>query len=617
MPSGGAVLGTAFVEIRPDLSGFGSQVQQSMGDDLEQTAADGGGRAGRAWTDTFKGALAALGVQATLQGAMNFLSGSIGAAREAEHAVAGLGQVLDNMGQSDATQRMLDYASALSQTTAVSDETIIAAQTMLGTFAEVAGTAGVAGGAMDRATAAAVDLAAAGFGSVESNAVSLGKALQDPAGRLSSLTRQGINFTDQQAEMIAAMQASGDMAGAQAAILAEVERQVGGTGAATATEADKMSLAWGEAQEQLGTALMPTVQAFASLATGTLIPAVTRIVGAFSRVDDVLESVVGWLEENRDWMIPLTVAVAALTSGLIAQAAATVASKVAMIAAEVATKAWAVAQGLLNAVLNANPIMLIVAGIAALVAGVIWAYQNVDWFRAGVQAAWDGVKAAFDLLLGVIEGVWNWIKDNWQTLFTIITGPIGLAVRWVLDHWEQLKAGFLATWNAISGIVTGAVSTITGAIRSVVDFIVGLHQRMFDAARGLGSAIIDGIRNGLSAIGGFASDIGQAVWNAVKNAINGVIRMMNDAIPNSIGAGPLSLDLPDNPIPTLHSGGIVPGRAGSETLALLQAGEYVLTPEQMAARSTGVRLENVNIYEGVDLDLLVGRLGMAVAAGRF
>ena len=51
----------------------------------------------------------------------------------------------------------------------------------------------------------------------------------------------------------------------------------------------------------------------------------------------------------------------------------------------IATKMMTAAQWLLNIAMNANPIGLIVAGVALLAAGIYWAYQKFDAFRGPAQ----------------------------------------------------------------------------------------------------------------------------------------------------------------------------------------------------------------------------------------
>jgi len=95
--------------------------------------------------------------------------GAIRAAEEAEVADNRLQNVAESMGlfgsQTDAVvERMKEFADVTMLATAVDDEIIKSTQAKLLTFANLAKTADEVGGAMDRATLAAIDLAAAGFG---------------------------------------------------------------------------------------------------------------------------------------------------------------------------------------------------------------------------------------------------------------------------------------------------------------------------------------------------------------------------------------------------------------------------------------------------------------------
>lgn len=101
-----------------------------------------------------------------------------------------------------------------------------------------------------RTLAAAQDLAEAGFGSLESAAVQLGKALENPAEGLSALTRVGVSFSGAQKQLIRDLMETGRIAEAQRVILEGVERQVGGTGRNAAQglsgALDTLSQRWGE-----------------------------------------------------------------------------------------------------------------------------------------------------------------------------------------------------------------------------------------------------------------------------------------------------------------------------------------------------------------------------------
>lgn len=86
------------------------------------------------------------------------------------------------------------------------------------------------------------DLAEAGFGSLGRNADRLARSLEEPEKAFSRLTRMGVVLNETQREQIRLMVEAGDKAGAQALILGELERRVGGTGAGAASG---LTGAWG------------------------------------------------------------------------------------------------------------------------------------------------------------------------------------------------------------------------------------------------------------------------------------------------------------------------------------------------------------------------------------
>lgn len=238
---------------------------------------------------TVAAAAAAIGVVATRFGKM---------AEEAQMANNRLDQIASSMGifgdQTGAvTDRLKAYADQNKFILGADDEVIKSTQAKLLTFKELAATADVAGGAFDRATQAAFDLAAAGFGSATSNATQLGKALQDPIKGLTALTRSGVTFTEAEKNMIRTLVESGNTLKAQEMILAAIESQVGGTAEATASASTKMSIAFGEIGESIGTAVLPMMEEFSAY----LIEITPQIQAFFEDLTDPTTEVgEAWLE---------------------------------------------------------------------------------------------------------------------------------------------------------------------------------------------------------------------------------------------------------------------------------------------------------------------------------
>lgn len=219
--------------------------------------------------DKAKKALAAVGVATAAIGAglVKFGADSIAAAQNVEQANNRLEQVAKSMNLFGAetekvTQKLINFAEENEVLLGVDGELIKSTQAKLLTFKELAKTADDVGGSFDRATMAALDLAAAGFGSAETNATQLGKALQDPIKGITALTRSGVTFTQQEREKIKALVESGNILEAQNMILSAIETQVGGTAEATAKASDRMKLAFENILESVGAQLLPVFESF-------------------------------------------------------------------------------------------------------------------------------------------------------------------------------------------------------------------------------------------------------------------------------------------------------------------------------------------------------------------
>lgn len=161
------------------------------------------------------------------------------------------------------SKQLLEQAASLQKVTRFGDETVIAMQTMLLTFKNIKGDE------FKRATEAALDMATAEASvsgrAVDLTAVSirLGKALNDPILGLTALARVGVDFTETQKSMIREMVMVGDIAGAQAIILRELESEFGGMSRDVDTASGALKQMWnvlGDVTEKIGAAFIPGIK---------------------------------------------------------------------------------------------------------------------------------------------------------------------------------------------------------------------------------------------------------------------------------------------------------------------------------------------------------------------
>ncbi len=117
--------------------------------------------------------------------------------------------------------------------------------------------------AFEPALAAALDLSTAMGTDLQGSIVQVGKALSDPVKGITALTRVGVTFTQQQKDQIKALVKTGDTLGAQKIILAELNKEFGGSflagGNTTAGKVAKFQDSIEDLQKALATALLPTI----------------------------------------------------------------------------------------------------------------------------------------------------------------------------------------------------------------------------------------------------------------------------------------------------------------------------------------------------------------------
>ena len=242
------------------------------------------------------GKKAALALAAAGAAAIAFASKAVLMGEQADTANKRIEQINKSMGlfgesTKEVTDRLVEYAEATARATGVDTNSIKATQAKLLTFKELAKSANEIGGEFDRATKAAIDLAAAGFGSAETNAVQLGKALQDPIKGLTALSRSGVTFTEVEKDRIKTLVESNKIGEAQRLILEAIETQVGGTAEATANASDKIRIGFTQVQERIGIALLPAFEKLTNFILDRLFPAFEqKVLPVFKNVNDFLQN---------------------------------------------------------------------------------------------------------------------------------------------------------------------------------------------------------------------------------------------------------------------------------------------------------------------------------------
>ena len=375
-------------------------------------------------------------------------------------------------------------STQLSMQIGVDDELIQKSANLLLTFKQIQNQVGEGNQVFDRAVIAAQDLGSV-FGSADAAAMQLGKALSNPEKGITALNRAGINFTEQQKAQIKTLVASGDVLGAQKIILAEVESQVGGTAAATATGFDRMKIAVGNVAEEFGAILIPYIEKFADFVTNKVVPYLTKLSDVIG--EKGLGAGIKMLAGD---FLKVTTNMGAFGNALLALVAIFTTVRLVTIAATISAQ-------LFGKTLLMNPVGIIVAAVIALVVAMAALYLKFESVRKVVNMLGEVLKF---VVMNAIAGVYNYFVTFINVAITGINLLIKAANLFGADIEEIGTLGYMAftgIGNAadtakkkIGGVaeVAGAMAEKEGGVQKVAKAMKAVADTAGGAGGGGGAA---------------------------------------------------------------------------------------------------------------------------------
>lgn len=487
------------------------------------------------------GTLAKIGGAAFLGGAVagvGALSAAlitgIGDAREANIIMAQTEAVIKSTGGAAGVTagHIADLSGELSAASGKSlfgDSQIQESANLLLTFTELKG------GVLDAATAMSVDLAQAMGGAPADAALQLGKALNDPIAGIGALSRVGVTFTDQQKEQIKTMVEAGDVAGAQAVILAELNKEFGGSAAAAAAADGGMAQfkdRMGELAESIGAQVLPLLNqlmawlnspeiqtAIENIGTG-LVNAVKAAAAGFTSFMTTIQPVVSFIGDN---LVPILSSIAAMALTVIVPAI------LGMIPVFIgwATAAGAAAVATIAALL---PVVAPIAAIGLAVGLLVKAWDN-DWggMRTTLTAWWTGtvqpiletVKAWLDVHLPAANAA---LKAAWNVAWTAIKTAVQVAYDWLsVTVWPWITAAFAL----LTDTVLPALSTAFGIAWDAISTAVTTVYTYFK------DTVWPWLQTAFTNIKTWVGEVQtrwETAWTAIHSAVSGAKNIISGAI---------------------------------------------------------------------------------------
>jgi hypothetical protein len=343
-------------------------------------------------------------------------------------------------------------ATTLAKLSGVDDEVIQGGENLLLTFTNIQNKVGAGNDVFDQATKAALNMSVALGEDMSAASMQLGKALNDPIGGMIALHRVGVQFTDDQKKAISAFVQSGDTMSAQKVILAELNKEFGGSaeayGKTLPGAIGKAKTAIENWSADVARKAMPAVQTLIG-GIGDLGKAVgPTLVGGLEKIGGVFVSVGKFAKDHAGFVIA---AAAAYTAYLIPALVTTVyefaalqVEKVTIVLGLMIGKVVELAgsMGVLNLALTAGGAIVGVAALGAFIQSLVSA-------KAAAKAMYDEIDKHHDLT--TITGTQGALEDTYAEL----------AKNQALlgQYHNPIKAG-----------IAGLYETLTPAKNSIADY---------------------------------------------------------------------------------------------------------------------------------------------------
>ena len=422
---------------------------------------------------------------------------------------------------------MAGAMSAASGQSLFSDDAILGAQNVLATFTNIKGQN------FGMATQSILDMSQALGMDLDSAAMQVGKALNDPVAGLAALSRSGVQFTADQEAMIKAMVEAGNVAGAQEVMMAELNTQFGGSAAAAvdtyAGQQIVLQEKMADVKQTLGEALMPILMEFGTFMADTVVPIIADVVtsladwitsmqetgttsGVFDTIRNAIAGIPGVLATLNGGLATVLVFLQPLTD------AATTFGTIFLTAMTSAGTA-------IMEYLASPMVMSFLEGLQSILGALATLVRDV------LVLAFQGAAIAWDLLSQAFTIAWPYIQRVLDTFLSLVTIVMS-TVTGILTALSKLVTGdFQGAWTTLKTTLDTTIKDITKFFTTLETNVKNVLNELMGKFKEVGTNIATGIANGISDAAG---KIATAARNAASDAYEAAKKFLGIASPSKL-----------------------------------------------------------------------------------
>jgi hypothetical protein len=493
-----------------DLTPVANKVADSVSkvDDSAKRAGKGFSALGEIAVGALRGiGEAALNIGASaLSGTFDFFKTAVQGSAEYQAALAQTEAVIASTGMAAGftaqdMEKLARGLSAVSGESLFTDDQLLGAQNVLATFTNIQGIN------FSSATQAIADLSQAMGQDLQSSAVQVGKALNDPVQGISALQRVGVSFTEAQKEVVESLVAMGDTSEAQRLILKELERQFGGSAAAAAqTFSGQMTVMTEQIEDAkgaIGDALLPLLTEMVGIFGTHLLPTLresTASIGAFfqgiSDSGGVMATING-IKASFQRLVATNPILQRLVvlGGEVSAAFATLYAGITELAADPALQKW-----------GGFALQILEKVALVIIDSLVLAFQIL---RVTIDVAVDVIK----VFATAMEPIWSVVYPK---IVAVLTAISQLLRGDFAGAWQTVKNVVVTAWTEVYNVVSRVITDLYNRVRSFIGDILG-------TAINIGKDIVNGIATGIM-------QAKASVERALRSVIDAAIQKIKDML---------------------------------------------------------------------------------------
>jgi hypothetical protein len=285
--------------------------------------------------------------------------------------------------------------------------------------------------------------------------------------------------------MITAMVEAGDVAGAQQVILAELQKEFGGSARALADPAIQLQNAWGDFKEEVGKAIVPLLNELAQ----KLLPYVTE---AIARLPEVI-----------DWFV------------------------------ETAVPAFKQVMAVIGAFVNFVRPIFESFGKVIQENGV----DRFEYFRQWIDTNLPMIRHIVEVTLKLLTDFW---REHGDVILTVITNKLkalflifDTVLKTILDIVQFALQVITGDWEAAGETLIGIVQRIWDTIKAIFSLEIENVKAIVQDInwQGIGESMVDGMKSGIEIRSGSLAD---AAVTAASGAIDRVRNFLGARSPSRL-----------------------------------------------------------------------------------